>query len=239
MPERRDLSLELRLEDTREKKDNEITRFSLEEIKGHFEENLAYIQQQYAVAQRLISEGSIDDGENVWRSQIIFLDSAFDFYLHEITQYGLRRIFLNYWEKTEKYNNLKVKMPFLEKAIEAVDDKAWFDEYTNREFSQVPMMSYEVVKDQLNLLGIHAQKIADKAFYRKGATEKTLDKLKRRISELYSRRNLIAHQSDRKLRNAEREKISEEEVKEFVEDIKKIVYSIHKAVAEKDKETAN
>ena len=65
------------------------------------------------------------------------------------------------------------------------------------------------------------------------------DKLKRRISELYSRRNLIAHQSDRKLHNAEREKISEDEVKEFVEDIKKIVYSIHRAVTEKDKEIVN
>ena len=239
MPKRRDLSLELRFEDTREKKDSEITRFSLEEIKRHFEENLAHIQHQYIVAQRLISEGNFDDGENIWRSQIIFLDSAFDFYLHEITQYGLRRIFSDYWEKTEKYNNLKVKMPFLEKAIEGVDDKAWFDEYTNREFSQVPMMSYEVVKDQLNLLGINAQKIADEAFYCMGATEKTLDKLKRRISELYSRRNLIAHQSDRKLHNAEREKISEDEVKEFVEDIKKIVYSIHRAVTEKDKEIVN
>lgn len=229
----RDLKLKPRVENTREKKQSQVVVFSLDEIKRHFDENVGYIEQQYEVAQMLIADDKTEDGENIWRSQIIFLDSALDFYLHEITKYGLWKIFKGDWPKTAKYNNLKVKMPFLEKAIENVDDKSWFNDYVNNEFSRVPMMSFDVVKDQMNLLGISVQEVADKAFYCRGAEEKTVDKLKRRISELYNRRNLIAHQSDRKSHNAERENITQAEVEAFVEDIKKVVDAIHNVATDK------
>lgn len=229
----RNLKLKPRLENIREKKTSQVVVFPLDEIKRHFDENMGYIEQQYEVAQMLIADDKFEDGENVWRSQIIFLDSALDFYLHELTKYGLWKIFKGDWPKTEKYNNLKVKMPFLEKAIENVDDKSWFNDYVNNEFSSVSMMSYDVVKDQMNLLGVNVSEIADKAFYFRGAEEKTVDKLKRRINELYGRRNLIAHQSDRKAHNAEREKITQADVEAFVGDIKKIVDAIHSVAIDK------
>lgn len=229
----RDLSLKPRLENVREKKSSQVILFSLEEIKSHFDENLEFIEHQYDVAQRLIGDGKHEDGKNIWRSQIIFLDSAFDFYLHEITKYGLWMIFKGEWEKTTKYNNLKVKMPYVEIAIDNSNDKSWFNEYANSEFSLLPMMSYDALKDQLNLLGINTQEVADKAFYCLGSDEKTVDKLKRRVTELYNRRNLIAHQSDRKFHNAEREPITQMEVESYVEDVKKIVEAIHNAAADK------
>lgn len=229
----RDLKLKPRLENIREKKPSQVIVFSLDEIKMHFDENMGYIEQQYEVARMLIDDGKFEDGENIWRSQIVFLDSALDFYLHEITTFGLWKIFKGDWNKTARYNNLKVKMPFLVKAIENIDDQSWFNDYVKNEFSRVPMMSYEVVKDQMNLLGISVSEVADKSFYCRGAEEKTVDKLKRRINELYSRRNLIAHQSDRKADNAEREKITRAEVETFVEDIKKIVYAIHSVATDK------
>lgn len=232
MTGRRDLKLESRQENTREKK-FEIIAFSLQEIKDHFDENLQHIRQQYDVAQALIESGKQVDGENIWRSQIMFLDSAFDFYLHELTKYGLGKEFEGEWEKTDRYNNLMVKMPYIERALDDPDDNSWFTDYINSEFSRTAMMSYEIVKRQLNLLGIDIKKAADKAFYCRGADEKTGDKLKRRINELYSRRNLIAHQSDRKAHNAEREDISKEVVESFVNDIERIVDAIHKVALEK------
>lgn len=233
MTETRDLTLKPRCENTREKRPVQVIIFSLEDIKCHFEENMEHIEQQYNVAQILIDDGKIEAGENIWRSQIIFLESAMDFYLHEVTKYGLWKIFKAEWPKTAKYNNLGVKMPFLEKAIENSDDRSWFNDYANMEFSRVPMMSYDVVKDQLNLLGIEIREVADKAFYCQGSEEKTMDKLKRRISELYNRRNLIAHQFDRKAHNAEREQISKTDVESFVEDVRKIVEAIHSVAIDK------
>lgn len=233
MAGRRDLSLKPRKENTRPKIQPNVIVFPLEEIKEHFDENMLHIHQQYLVAQTLIDAGKITDGENIWRSQIIFLDSAFDFYLHEITKFGLEKIFSGDWEKTEKYNNLKVKMPYVEHALENPDDSVWFTEYINNEFSRMPMMAYEAVKDQLNLLGLDIQEVADKAFFLQGATEKTRDKLKRRLNELYARRNLIAHQSDRKAHNAEREPISKEIVESFTDDIQKVVEAIHNVALEK------
>lgn len=229
----RDLKLEPRLENTREKRPSQVVVFSLEEIRQHFNENMEYIDHQYDVAQRLIDEGKIEDGKNIWRSQIIFLDSALDFYLHEITKYGLWKIFKGEWPKTDKYRNLKVSMPFLEEAIENSDDKSWFNEYVNKEFARMPMMAYDVVKDQLNLLGIDPRDVANEAFYCRGAKEKPVDKLKRRVTELYNRRNLIAHQSDRKSHNAEREQITKTDVEEFVKDTRSIVEAIHSMIIDK------
>lgn len=120
-----------------------------------------------------------------------------------------------------------MKISYVERALDNPDDRNWFIECINSEFSRVPMMAFDVVRDQLNMLGIDIKKVADKAFYIPGSGEKTRDKLKRRINELYHRRNLIAHQSDRLAHNGERETISREIVESFVEDIRKIVEAIH------------
>ena len=41
--------------------------------------------------------------KDILRSQVVFLDSAFDFFMHEATKYGMVQIFQGIWEKTEKY----------------------------------------------------------------------------------------------------------------------------------------
>lgn len=40
----------------------------------------------------LLESGKVIEGENIWRAQIIFLASALDFYMHELTKYGLCEI---------------------------------------------------------------------------------------------------------------------------------------------------
>ena len=233
MTEIRDLRLSPRKENIRPKEQDEVIVFSLENIKHHFDESMVHIQQQFAVAQTLIETGNITDAENVWRSQIVFLDSAFDFYLHELTKFGMEKIFNGDWGKTARYNNLKVKIPYVERALDNPENTEWFAEYANDEFSRMPMMAYDAVKDQLNLLGLNIQEVANRAFYVQGSTEKTKDKLKRRINELYNRRNLIAHQSDRRPHNAQREIIMKEIVDSFIDDVRKIVEAIHSVALEK------
>lgn len=225
--EERDFNLSPRKEGTRDKIVSSVIRFELEDIEQHFKENITAIIDQFNVADKLLEEGRIAEAENIWRAQIVFLESALDFYLHELTKYGLSEIFSGNWEKTAKYDNLEVKMKIIEPALKAREDTDWFLEFVNNYYRSITMASYESVCEQLKLLGIDIKEVADKAFYVRGSTEKTDVKLKRRLNELFSRRNVIAHQSDRAHANAQKENITKEVVQEFISDINKIVKAIN------------
>lgn len=231
--EERNLDLAIRNEDTREKFHTEVIRFELNQIMQHFTEFVQAIYTQFELADELISAGKINEGENIWRAQIIFLTSAFDFYMHELTKYGLCEIYDENWERTEKYSNLQVGMKTIEIALKSGEDIDWFLEYINDYYKAITMVSYESVKDQLNLLGIDLKKVADRAFYNRGEREKTRVKLRRRLNELFSRRNIIAHQSDRAHADAQVKNITKEIVQDFMDDIQRIVNSINEEVMNK------
>ncbi|MDE5823586.1 MAG: hypothetical protein K2H91_02730, partial [Lachnospiraceae bacterium] len=86
--EERNLDLMSRNENTRDKFHTEVIQFDLDQILQHFIETVDMIKVQFHVADELIVSGKRMEGENIWRAQIVFLASAFDFYMHEITKYG-------------------------------------------------------------------------------------------------------------------------------------------------------
>lgn len=222
----RNLDLTSRNEGTREKFRTKVIRFELDQIVRHFKETIEAIKAQFHVADELIEAGKLVEGENIWRAQIVFLASALDFYMHELTKYGLCEIYDENWEKTEKYNNLQISMDVIEIALKSGEDIDWFLEYINGYYQKMTMVSFNSVKDQLNLLGIDLVEVAANAFYERGGTEKPKDKLKRRLNELFGRRNIIAHQTDREHTDAQIKSITKEIVENFIEDIEKIVSSI-------------
>ncbi len=224
--EDRNLDLMERNEGTREKFRTEVIRFELDQIMQHFTETMQAIKSQFSVADELIESGKIIEGENIWRAQIIFLASAFDFYMHELTKYGLCQIYEENWERTDKYNNIQVNMKVIEMALKSGEDIDWFLEYINGHYRKLTMVSYDSVKDQLNLLGINPASVADRVFYQRGGTEKTGVKLKRRLEELYLRRNVIAHQTDRAHTDAQPNSITKGIVQDFISDVEKIVSAI-------------
>lgn len=222
----RNLDLMPRIEDARDKFHTEVIRFELDQILQHFAETIQTINAQFDVADELVESGKIIEGENIWRAQIIFLTSALDFYMHELTKYGLCEIYDENWERTDKYENLQVNMKVIEVALKSGEDIDWFLEYINNYYCAITMVSYKSVKDQLNILGINLASVADGAFYQRGRTENTKDKLKRRLNELFGRRNIIAHQSDRAHTDAQVYIITKEIVQNFICDIEKIVRAI-------------
>ena len=120
------------------------------------------------MADELFESGKVAEGENIWRAQIIFLASALDFYMHELTKYGLCEIYDENWDRTDKYENLQVNMEVIEVALKSGEDIDWFLEYINSYYRAITMVSYESVKDQLRLLGIDLAVVADGAFYQRG-----------------------------------------------------------------------
>lgn len=222
----RNLDLTTRNEDTRDKFHTEVIRFELNQILQHFTESIQAINAQFGVADELCKVGKIMEGENIWRAQIVFLASAFDFYMHELTKYGLCEIYNENWNRTDKYDNLQVSMKVIEIALKSGEDIDWFLEYINGYYQVITMVSYESVSNQLKLLGIDLIRVADNAFYQRGETEKPKYKIKRRLNELFTRRNIIAHQADRAHTDAQVTIITKEIVQDFIYDVEKIVNSI-------------
>lgn len=231
--EERNLDLMARNEDTRDKFHTGVIRFELDQIMQHFAETIQTIKAQFNVADKLLESGKVTEGENIWRAQIVFLASALDFYMHELTKYGLCEIYNENWGRTDKYDNFQVSMKVIEVALKSGEEIDWFLEYINNYYQTITMVSYESVKDQLNLLGVNLTDVADGAFRQRGETEKTKDKLKRRLNGLFSRRNFIAHQMDRDHADAQVKNITKEIVESFICDIEKIVNSIDTVVRSK------
>ena len=191
------------------------------------------IYEQFAIVDELIENGREVEARNIWSSQIVFLESAFDFYLHELTKFGLFEMFKGNWEKTEKYNNLSVKMKIVDKALNMREDTDWFLQFISEFYKGITLVSYQSLKDQMNLLGLDLQKVADGVFYERGSSIKTKNKLETRLEKLYYRRNIIAHQSGRRHYDAIREEITKDMVKEHIEDIKRIVAQIQELARQK------
>ncbi|MCM1106988.1 MAG: HEPN domain-containing protein [Blautia sp.] len=230
----RSLELNPSKENIRDSHQPPIVKFHLDQIKQHFDSNIIEIEAQFDVADSLISENRREDAENIWRYQIVFLESAFDFYLHEVTKYGLASIFEGQWDKTPKYQNIKIDMELIEQVLHGNADSEWFAAFVNDAYAKTTMVSFDSVKDQMNLIGLELQKIADCAFYDVNSDEKTMDKLKRVVDSLYYRRNAIAHQSDREHATAEKNTITKETIEEFIMNITKIVEAIHREMEAKN-----
>jgi len=142
-------------------------------------------------------------------------------------------MFKNDWKRSTKYNNLSIKLEYLDQLLDTDNASDNFNSFINNLYQDVTLLSFISIKEQLNLLDLNLKTIADESFYDINSTEKTTDKLKRRLNELFTRRNIIAHQYDRQHKNAQRMPISSDIVNGFIHDIIKIVKAIHKTIFNK------
>ena len=221
----RKLDLNARAEEVREKKIYKTVQFEANEILERFNKNIEEIKKQSELISDL-KDDNLEFYKDILRTQIVFLDSAFDFYMHEITKYGMCKIYDGVWKRTEKFNNYTIKMKDLYDVENEGRNANWFVEIVNRNSSTEVYMSKDSVIDQLKLIGLDWQQIANDAFYEEGDTEKPVDKFKRAIQSLFIRRNIIAHQADCIHQTAEKNDISEEDVNTHLENIIKIVGAI-------------
>lgn len=213
---------------TQDKRIADIIIYQLDAIKDYYDENLELITKQFPIATQLEQEGNIDASETIWRTQIVLLSSAFDFFMHEIVWYGLDKIYDGEWPQTEQYKNLSIRLETLQTIMEDLDSKAWFTDYITEKYKTQTIMVFGDVRDHLNLIGVNVDDVAEDAFWQRGCTVKPREQMKHKLNKLYSRRNRIAHQTDRSERDAEREEISNGQVVAFIDDVDKIVVAIMK-----------
>lgn len=228
----RDISLTPRAEEIREPFSAAPVQFELAQIKEHFDESLDSIKRQFWVAQELMEGGKEDEGKNIYRSQIVFLEAILDFYLHEMSKYCLYKMFTGEWIKSAQYKKLQIPITDVENALNSPEYQTWFFQYLNQRFSRDVLLSVESMRDQLNLIGISWTDALVKA-YPADSQNDSVKKGRNMIRQLFERRNIIAHQNDRSHESAVQNPITREYVEECIGNVESLVTAIHTIAAEK------
>lgn len=232
--EKRNLSLTPRIEGKRDKKTVSMpVHFSLSEIKQHFDDSMQSVKNQLTVADKLLADGNTEGCHIIWRSQIVFAEGLLDFYLHEMSKYGLFRMFNGEWQKSERYKNLQISMSKVEEGLAAKKSNEWFFEFLNERFSRDVFLSGDCVRDQLNLMGIKFEEAMHRAFQKEtvNASAKYGYNL---IREHFKRRNEIAHQNDRDHSSAVQTPITKEYVEQYISETETIINAIHDTAKDND-----
>lgn len=231
----RDLSLSPRLEEVRESKAVEPPKqFSLEEIKKHFEDSLSDVNELFDIAKLTIDSGNNYECKTIWRSQVVITLGLLDYFIHEMSKFCLFRMFSGQWNKSERYDRLMIPMSIVDKVIYETISKDWFFDYLNERFSRDVFLSYESMRDQLNLIGIGFTPTMMKAFPKCKDEVTATEYGKNVVRNLFLRRNYIAHQNDRSHASAEQEDITKEFVDDYIEKVVSIVNGIYEIAKEKD-----
>ncbi len=213
---------------------DDVKLFTLKEIESHFSETLLQVLGHMRLAEMLKDQGLVEESENILRSQIVLIEGAYDYYLHELLRLGIVKLFAGEWKaEKKKYYELQIPMKFLEIALEDEGSSNWLKEWITEKYSHVTLMDYPQLKEVCEILGISMKDVAELAFYRVASQDKPEHELEKEIRETYSRRNQIAHQSDRKMGTAERESISCEYVEGRIKCVRKIVLALSEVARRK------
>ena len=234
----RNLSLSGRREDIREKIIVPVISFNRDQIKEHFGANVASIESYFEIADVLWEQGKEEACRDIWRSQIVYIESSLDFYMHEISKYGTLQMYERFWKKTSEYNKITILLKDLEEGIKQSEASGtWFVTLMNRHFRYSVFMAYDRIAEQCRLLGFKMDDVIKKAFPPSGDPNIPNRDGKKVIRDLFTRRNQIAHQCDCKHENAEKNNIDKEYVLQAIADIKNFVSAIHEQISIKDAES--
>ena len=205
-----------RLYDIRDK--NKLPKIPADytQISKHFYDNINDVKSKFKIAEAL--EGTNrEQAKEIWRSQIVFLESSLDFYIHEVIKFGIIKMFNGEWTRTDQFNEIKVSLKFAIGIAESPETevsllKEEIDTLNQRQC----FMGYANIKKQLEVIGISVD-----------SSKKTI------LNDVYKRRNQIAHQSDRLPDNPTKQDISKDLVENYINEIEAFVKDIDSKVKEK------
>ena len=163
----RKIVFEERSTDTRDTREVvHVAIFSIEEIKNHFYETLTQVMSQIKLADKLRVDGMNEEADEILRSQLVLIEAAYDYFLHELVRLGIMNLYKGNWEdKREKYMELQLSMKVLERALEGKNED-WLKEWVAEKYSYMTLMDYEIFRKEVcGVLGISVNEVADLAFY--------------------------------------------------------------------------
>lgn len=202
-----------RIVDTRDKHFSKIS-FEYSLIKSRFDENIEDVKIKFSIADSIEVE---NQKKEIWRSQIVFLESSLDFYLHEIIKFGFIKMFNNEWDETEGFKDFSVSLGFAIELAKYPENAETLLDEIDKGNHKLCFMRFDNIIKNLKLIGIKIS-FSDKEI----------------INEIYKRRNQIAHQTDRNPPKTEKQDITRELVEMYINKIEELVEAIDKAIKNKD-----
>jgi len=196
--------------------------FDLQPILDRFNANIFDIRSHFQTADDLLTlqPPKQTAAEDIWRSQIVFLDSAFDFYMHEIVKYGIIKMFNGDWGESNDYKKMKVRLSFAVDLAQNPSSASKLLEEIDEMNKYSCFMGAKKLKEQLDFIAVN---------YNLKNSEKDL------LNDLYNRRNQIAHQSDRIPGQQQKQPITKSYVKDFINRIESFVLNnLHSAIVAKN-----
>lgn len=170
-----------------------------------------------------------DTEQELLRAQIVLLDSALDFYIHEISKYGITKIFNedSGWNETQEFLDYKLSMKICK--------EIYYNRTSPKKISDVigslnnysSFMKFDAIVKQLIMLGI----IEDKS-----NIPLEITKYRDSVNAICERRNLIAHSSDRdfyKGHKGEKQLLKKESVDNWISKIKEFQSVIQNYIMQK------
>ena len=198
---------------------------SLENINQRFAENIQEIENLFRI--ECSDQNIIQD---IHRSQLVFLYSSLDHYMHEIIAYGLVMSFFGYW-KLPYYNLPKVDLMKIKELCDYEPKSSacvkTVKQIIENAMQYETMMKLEIILSSLEKIGIDRRllaKIEDDQRFDDG------------LKVALKRRNLIVHQADRKTPASIRNTIDRESVEGDLELFKNLQQKIHSIVKIQDEE---
>lgn len=168
---------------------------------------------------------------SVNRSQIMFLFSAFDTFLHEMVKYVYMLIWDGTLEENNRFFELAIPMRMFKEGESSSFSKQWRINLLDSFFKSKTLCQAKTIGNVLQMMGIRdtdkKQLYIDCFHMNENESKSRFDKT---VQKLDSRRNSIAHESDRDIKSFERKPITDDEVLELIDDIDAIAINIIKNV---------
>lgn len=213
--------ISVRNENSIQKPFTEDVEHDLDAIKNMFDEDISNVKKMFD----LQTDQCLD---NIFRSQIVFLASIYDFYMHNIFKFGFLQIYKGIWGSTSSYNNHKITMGYLHHALEWSDDYSKLLSFLNETNRITTMMSYDSLVSNCKIIGLDIANILEELHNKKRIKNKDNSTLKTELDKIYTKRNSIAHQFDRSHKDGNTLSVTNEEVNEmmnFIETLGLIIYN--------------
>ena len=196
--------------------------FDLQPILDRFNSNIADIRSHFQTSDDLLAlqPPKQTAAEDIWRSQIVFLDSALDFYIHEIVKYGIIKMFNGDWTESNDYKKMKVRLGFAVDLAQNPNSASKLLEEIDEMNKYSCFMGAKKLKEQLVFIDVN---------YSLLNSEKNL------LNDLYNRRNQIAHQADRVHGQQQKQSITKNYVEDFINKVENfVVNKLHPIIVSKN-----
>lgn len=214
---------------------SELKIEGLETIQARFDEAMKDIKGLSNVYTKL-SSGEDDDEstktslDELLRSQVLLMESALDLYIHEVSKYGISKMFNNHphWPETISFRDYKVTLGNLKDVYHGKRNARDMANMISSMLQYSSYMKFDAIIDQLVMIGLISQV---------DSIPSDISKFRPVIAELSERRNIIAHASDRDFKKdflGRKQKIEESEVIHYYEELIKFVSVIQKYVINKN-----